>query len=71
MFKVYGKENCQFCTKAKLLLDMKAKEYEYIDITKDDEAFQLFTDNGWRTVPQIFEGDNHIGGFTELKEYIG
>ena len=71
MFKIYGKENCQFCTKAKLLLDMKSKEYEYVDITQNTTAYQMFADKGWRTVPQIFEDDTHIGGFTELKAYIG
>ena len=32
MFIVYGGEKCSYCTKAKMLLDMREKDYQYFDI---------------------------------------
>ena len=32
MFIVYGGEKCSYCTKAKMLLDLRGKEYQYFDI---------------------------------------
>ena len=32
MFIVYGGEKCSYCQQAKMLLDMREKEYQYYDI---------------------------------------
>lgn len=71
-FKVYGRDNCPFCVKAKTLLGMVQQEYEYIDILGEntEQLMQMFQDNGFKTVPQIYHNDKHIGGFNELKEYL-
>lgn len=67
MFIVYGGEKCSYCTKAKMLLDMREKEYQYFDIydrvkgdeslTYRDELFNIMTFQGLplpRSIPQIF-----------------
>jgi glutaredoxin 3 len=49
---------------------LKAKEipFQEIDITNDPAARQdIVQRSGRRTVPQIFIGDEPIGGFVELK----
>jgi glutaredoxin 3 len=50
-------------------LDSKNVEYEEVVLDgKDDELQQLRERTGQRTVPQIFVGDEMIGGFTEMME---
>lgn len=59
---------CPFCWRAKRLLDLKGVEYEEIDIMENPgrrpEMVRLA--GGRSTVPQIFIGERHIGGFNEL-----
>ena len=38
------------------------------DITAEDRAALSAKTNGYRTVPQIFIGDNFIGGFDQLNK---
>jgi len=67
--KVYTKDFCPYCTRAKALLDHKKVPYEEIDITNSpDVAAELFTKSGFRTVPQIFIGDQCIGGFDNMND---
>lgn len=71
LYTIYGKENCQNCIKAKMILDMKSKEYEYIDASNDDEIFNWLVGRGFRSMPQIFCGKEYVGGYEELKDLIG
>lgn len=68
---VWSKDNCQFCVKAKTLLDIKGVPYEERKIgagwTKEQLLEAVPTA---RTVPQIFVDDKLIGGFTELEAYL-
>ncbi|TMM49958.1 glutaredoxin 3 [Qipengyuania marisflavi] len=65
---IYTKFGCGYCFRAKRLLDEKGAEYTEHDITmggpKRDEMVQRAPNA--RTVPQIFIGDNHIGGSDQL-----
>jgi glutaredoxin 3 len=50
------------------LLQAKAIPFQEVDVTNDPAMRQeLVQRTGRRTVPQIFIGDEPIGGFTELK----
>ena len=53
---------------AKSLLKQKGiSEWEEIRIDLDPERrAEMMTKTGRRTVPQIFIGDTHIGGFDDL-----
>jgi glutaredoxin 3 len=68
---VWSKDNCPFCEQAKGLLKMKGIEFEEKKIghgyTKEDLLEAVPTA---RTVPQIFLGEELIGGFTELKKRL-
>jgi glutaredoxin 3 len=67
--KIYTTPICPYCTRAKRLLDTKGVPYEEIDVSGDDQArMDLAERTGRRTVPQIFIGEEHIGGFYELRE---
>jgi glutaredoxin 3 len=68
---VWSKDNCPFCEQAKGLLKIKGIEFEEKKVghgyTKEDLLEAVPTA---RTVPQIFLGEELIGGFTELKKRL-
>jgi glutaredoxin 3 len=65
--KIYTTQTCPYCSRAKRLLQKKNVPYEEIDVSWDDEKrLQLMQRTGLRTVPQIFIGDEHVGGSDEL-----
>ena len=64
---IYGNEYCAFCEAAKRLLANKGIRYEDISISGDPGRFaEMVARSGRRSVPQIFVGDTHVGGFDEL-----
>ena len=66
----YTKTYCGFSKRAKALLTEKGVEFDDIDVTEDEARLAEMTERtgGSTTVPQIFIGGRHIGGFTELAE---
>ncbi|THF60739.1 glutaredoxin 3 [Pseudothauera rhizosphaerae] len=65
---MYATGVCPYCVRAEALLKRKGvADIEKIRIDLDperrDEMMQL---TGRRTVPQIFIGDYHVGGYDEL-----
>ena len=71
MIKIYGKENCLFCDKAKQLCSSKEINFRYYQLGQDYEIKELMelVPNA-RTVPQIFKDNILIGGFSELQEWL-
>lgn len=74
-FVIYGKDNCQYCERAKALLTQKSLDFSYLKIGEDftrEELLELAPDA--RTFPQIWlsEGDyiKRIGGYAELEKYL-
>jgi len=67
---IYTGPHCPFCDGAKRLLQKKGAEYSEIRIDRDPDglAAMLKASGGRRSVPQIFIGDFHVGGFDELSE---
>ena len=65
---VYTTDYCPYCTKAKNLLKNKGIAYQEVDVTNDqEERIKLMERSGGRkTVPQIFIGEKHVGGFDDL-----
>ncbi|MGQ0505155.1 MAG: glutaredoxin 3 [Myxococcaceae bacterium] len=66
--RIYTTNHCGFCVRAKELLGRKGVSYEEINVEGDDamRAKLVEMSNGLRTVPQIFIGDEHVGGYTDL-----
>ncbi|MBZ4333182.1 glutaredoxin 3 [Corallococcus interemptor] len=66
--KIYTTTYCGFCVRAKDLLKRKGVAYEEVDVTGDDDARAKLVEmsNGQRTVPQIFIGDTHVGGYSDM-----
>ena len=64
---IYTTKVCPYCVQAKSLLKKKGVAFSEIDVTNDNEKRTwLVTATGRRTVPQIFIGDQPIGGFDDL-----
>ena len=72
MIKIYGKDNCGFCTAAKSLLDSKGIPYEYLNLGTDftTEELKAIAPTA-RAYPQIFMDGVGIGGFDQLRVKIG
>jgi glutaredoxin 3 len=68
---IWSKYHCPYCDQAKALLIQKGIAFEERKIgdgyTKED---LLEAVPSARTVPQIFLGEELIGGFTELKKRL-
>jgi glutaredoxin 3 len=65
--RVYSKQQCPFCVRAKALLDKKGVAYEVVDVEGNDELrLWLAEASGQKTVPQIFVGDRPLGGFSDI-----
>ena len=68
---VWSKDSCPFCVQAKALLEARGIEYEERNVSKDWTREQLLEAVPTaRTLPQIFLGDNYIGGFTDLRSHL-
>ena len=65
---VYVKPFCGFCVAAKRLLKKKGVEFDELNITFNPalRAEMIQRSMGGSTVPQIFIGGQHIGGYTEI-----
>jgi glutaredoxin 3 len=64
---IYTSKICPYCIMAKRLLDRKEAKYTEINVDEKDglrEEMMLKTKR--RTVPQIYIGDFHVGGYDEL-----
>lgn len=69
MVKVYTKNHCPFCIKAKALLSSLEIPFEEQDTTDNLEIIEeLSQKSGFRTVPQIFVGEKCLGGFTDIEK---
>jgi len=66
--RMYSTAVCPFCLRAEMLLNSKGvTEIERIRVDLDSrQREEMMNKTGRRTVPQIYIGDTHMGGFEEL-----
>lgn len=72
-FTVFGHQACGFCRRAKQLLEERSQPFLYVDIhekniSKADLSKTVGTEVA--TVPQIFHGQEYVGGFEALERYL-
>ena len=69
---MYCTKVCPYCVRAEQLLAKKGIASDTIDKIRVDnhpeQRAEMMRITGRRTVPQIFIGDRHIGGFDDLSE---
>jgi len=64
---MYATGWCPYCAMAQRLLEEKGADFELIDV--DDEPqrrVEMMERTGRRTVPQIYIGEYHVGGYDDL-----
>lgn len=65
--KIYSADWCPFCNRAKRLLDNKGVPYQEINVDQNPGTREeIMQKTGHKTIPQIFIGEEFIGGFSEL-----
>lgn len=68
-FRIYLTEFCPYCRMARDLLDRLGYAYDAVHIELEPCERQVMEERSGRSsVPQIFLGDTHIGGYDDLAE---
>jgi glutaredoxin 3 len=64
---MYSTTSCPYCLAARNLL--RSKNLTWTEVSVDiepDKRAEMISRSGRRTVPQIFIGDTHVGGYDDL-----
>jgi len=65
--QIYTTQWCPYCNAAKSLLQEKGVTYEEVNAEDPEVRAQMVERaHGRRTVPQIFIGDTHVGGYDDM-----
>jgi len=66
--EIYTSPLCGYCHAAKRLLSDKGVAFAEFDVLSDPTKRQemMTRANGRHTVPQIFVGETHVGGYDDL-----
>lgn len=66
---LYTTPFCGYCAAAKRLLAGKGVSFTEIDVTRDPakRAEMMQRAGGRWSVPQVFAGDAHLGGYDDLR----
>jgi glutaredoxin 3 len=66
---MYSSRLCPYCRMAERLLEKKGAQTEKVMVDENPARRDEMTRRAGRTsVPQIFIGETHVGGYTELAE---
>ncbi len=64
---MYSTRFCPYCIRARFLLDSKQVSYTDIGVdAKPELRREMMEKSGRRTVPQIWIGERHVGGYDDL-----
>lgn len=64
---IYSTAMCPYCVRAKMLLQRKGMRWEEKRIDLDHGLMsEMLRRSNRRTVPQIFIGDHHVGGYDDM-----
>lgn len=69
---IYGHEQCRWCHAARNFAESVNIPFEYKDVRESDANMRELTHRfpDVKTVPQIFAGDVHIGGYSDFYEAV-
>ena len=69
VIRMYSTQLCPYCLRAERLLNQKGVAVNKILVDNNpEELTKMIQLTGRRTVPQIFIGERHVGGFDDLVE---
>ena len=67
--QIYATAICPYCVRARRLLERKGVAYDEIRVDRDREQLKTMIRRSNRTtVPQIFIGEYHIGGYDDMAD---
>jgi glutaredoxin 3 len=67
LITIYTTSYCPYCVRAKDLLKRKGAAFTEVNAEDDTvRAAMIAKAGGRKTVPQIFIGETHVGGFDDL-----
>ena len=59
---------CPYCDRARKLLASKNVSFDEVNVeSQPDKRAEMHTRSGRRSVPQIFIGEQHVGGSDDLQ----
>ncbi len=65
--RIYTTAFCPFCQMAERLLQARGAEIDKVRVDLDPvQRAAMMEKTGRRTVPQIYIGDTHVGGYDDL-----
>jgi glutaredoxin 3 len=64
---MYATAWCGFCARARALLKSRGVAFREVDTDDAEARAEMIERTGRRTVPQIFIGSRHVGGYDELR----
>ena len=65
--EIYCTASCPYCIRTRRLLDAKGVSYRELRVDMSPELWdEMRARSSCTTVPQIFIGKHHIGGFNDL-----
>ena len=65
--RMFSTQWCSYCFAARRLFETLGVPYEDIDVSRDPALrADMEARSGRRTVPQIWIGDRHMGGFDDV-----
>ncbi|OEY66736.1 GrxA family glutaredoxin [Marinobacter sp. X15-166B] len=70
---IFGRAGCGFCTRARELCEIKGFKFRYVDIIEEGISqadLEKTVGKPVETVPQIFIGQKHIGGFDQFSSFV-
>jgi glutaredoxin-like protein len=67
---VFTREGCEYCVRAKGMLNDAGIQYEELVLNRDYTEATIRAVSGRSTVPQVFINGEHIGGSEELEQYM-
>lgn len=66
---MYCTSTCPYCMRAEKLLKSKGVKINKISVENNQAKLkEMIKRTGRKTVPQIYIGDRHVGGFDDLSE---
>ena len=67
---MFTQDGCSYCELAKILLMEQDHDFDVVNIKDNAQALAVLRLKNLRTVPQIWDGELHIGGYEDLREYL-
>ena len=64
--RMYCTSMCPYCIRANQLLESKGVKFEKIDASSAKKWQEMETASNRSTVPQIFVGELHLGGYDDI-----